>query len=90
MRDDISYIAERQSKANNKYMKHYNSSEESKLVFYLDKNNLYGWVLSLYLTYGRFNWLSYKEIDKCDVNSIGKISVIGYILEVDLAYPDND
>ena len=42
MRGSISYIAKRHYKANNKYMKCYDSSEESKYITYLDANNLYG------------------------------------------------
>ena len=42
MRDVISYIAKRQSKANNKYTENYDSSEESEFIMYLDANNLYG------------------------------------------------
>ena len=36
MRGGISYIAKVHSKANNKYMKSYDSSEESKFIMYLD------------------------------------------------------
>ena len=39
MRGGTSYISKRYSKANNKYMKCYDSSEESKFIMYLDKNN---------------------------------------------------
>ena len=42
MRGGISYISKRYSKANDKYMKCYDSSEESKFIMYLDANNLYG------------------------------------------------
>ena len=45
MRDGISYIAKRHSKANNKYMKCYDSSKESKYITYLDVNILYGWAM---------------------------------------------
>ena len=41
-----------------------------------------------YLPYGGFKWLSKEEIDKFDLNSIDENSSIGYILEVDLEYPD--
>ena len=41
-------------------------------------NNLYGWAMSEYLSYGRFKWLM----------SINDKSSIGYFLEVDLGYPD--
>ena len=47
---------------------------------------MYGWEISGYLPYGRFKWL--KNVDGSDVASIGKKSQIGYILEVDLEYPD--
>ena len=49
-------------------------------------NNSYGWAMSVYLPYGRFKWL--KNVDGFDVNSISEKSPIGYILEVDLQYPD--
>ena len=40
-----------------------------------------------YLPYGRFKWLTKKEIGEFDLNSIGENSSIGYVLEVDLEYP---
>ena len=46
IRGGISYIAKRYSKANNKYMIDYDSSEESKFIIYLEANNLYGWEMS--------------------------------------------
>ena len=49
-------------------------------------NNLYDWAMSSYLPHGRFIWL--KNVDNFDVNSIGEERSIGYILEVDLKYPD--
>ena len=84
----IYYIAKRFSGPNNKYMKCYDSSKESKFIMYLDANNLYGWAMSQYLTYSRFKWLNQREIDEFDVNSIGENSPVGYILEVDLKHPD--
>ena len=49
--------------------------------------------MSQYLPYHEFIWLNKKEIDKFDVNStqcnsIEENSSNGYILEVDLKYPD--
>ena len=67
-------------------MKDYNSTKPSKYILYLDMNNLYGWAMSGYLPYGGFKWL--KNVDGFDVNSISEKSPIGYILEVDLEYPD--
>ena len=67
-------------------MKDYDPKKPSKFITYLDMNNLYGWAMSGYLPYGGFKWL--KNVDGFDVNSINKKSPIGYILEVDLEYPD--
>ena len=54
LRGGISYIAKRYAKANNKYMKDYDSEKPSKYINYLDMNNLYGWARSDYLPYGGF------------------------------------
>ena len=52
----------------------------------LDGNNLYGWGISRYLPHGEFKWV--KNVDSFDLNSISKNSLYGYILKVDLEYPD--
>ena len=86
LREGIHYIAKRYAKANNKYMKNYDPKDPSKFITYLDMNNLYGWAMSGYLLYGGFKWL--KNVDRSDVNSVSEKSPKGYILEVDLEYPD--
>ena len=88
MRGGISYISKRYSKANDKYMKCHDSSEESKFIMYLDANNLYGWAMNQYLPYSEFEWLNKKEISRFCLNSISENIFVGYILEVDLEYPD--
>ena len=40
------------------------------------------------LPYSGFKWLNRGEIDNFDVSSISENSSDGYILEVDLEYPD--
>ena len=67
-------------------MKNCDPTKSSTFIPYLDMSNLYGWAMSGYLPYGGFKWL--KNVDGFDVNSINKKSPIGYILEVDLEYPD--
>ena len=52
---------------------------------YWDANNLYGWGMNQ--PYGRFDWVSKKELNKVDLDSISGNSSIGYLLEVDLEYP---
>ena len=59
-RGGISYISNRYSKANNKYLKSYEPKEESK---YLDANNLYGYAMSKFLLTSGFNWIHPKEFD---------------------------
>ena len=82
----ISYIAKRYAKANNKYMNDYDPKKQSTFISYLDMNNLYGWAMSEYLSYEGFKWL--KNVDEFDVMSINEKGPIGYLLEVDLKYPD--
>ena len=66
--------------------KKYDPTKESKHIINLDGNNLYGWGMSRHLLYGEFKWV--KNVDNFDINSINKNSLWGYILEVDLKYPD--
>ena len=87
MRGGISYIPKRFSKANNKSMKSYDNNMPSKYITYLDAR-MQGWVMTQYLPYSKFKLLNQKQIDKFDVNPIAKNSLIGYILEIDLEYPD--
>ena len=86
LRGGISYICKRFSKANNKYMKNYHPTKESKFIIYIDENNLYDLGMSQCLPYCEFRCL--KHIDEFYVNSISGNSLIGYILEVDLKCPD--
>ena len=86
LRGGISYIAKRYSKSNNKYIKNYSPKKPSKSITYLDMNNLYDWAMSSYLPYGVFKQL--KNVDGFDVNSVREKSSIGFILEVDLEYPE--
>ena len=67
-------------------MKDYDPTKPSKFIEYLDMNNLYGWAMSGYLPYGGFKQL--KNVDNFDVNSVSEDSPKGYILEVELEYPD--
>ena len=86
LKGGISYIAKRYSKANNKYMKNYDPTKPSKFISYQDMNNLYCWGKNGYLPYGGFMWL--KNVDNFYVDSISEKSLIGYLLEVDLEYPE--
>ena len=67
-------------------MNYYDPEKLSTFITNLDKNNLYGWTMSEYLPYEKFEWL--ENIDEFDVRSIYEKSDTGYFLEVDLEYPD--
>ena len=72
-------------------MPSYGYSNPRKYISYLDASNLYGWAMSQYLRYSRFKSLNQKAIDKSClilINSIEENSSIGYILEIDLQYPN--
>ena len=86
LRGGISYIAKRYAKANNKYMNDYDPKKPSTFISYLDMNNLYGWAMSEYLLYERFKWL--QNVDEFDMMSISEKNPIGYLLKVELKYPD--
>ena len=68
-------------------MNDYDPEKPSAFITYLDKNNLYGCVMSIYLPYGEFRWV--KNVDVFDVMSISEKSDTGYSLEADLDYPDD-
>ena len=53
---------------------------------YWDANNLYGWAMIQDLRYGCFKFLSQKEINNFDLDSVSENGPIGYILEVDSKY----
>ena len=66
-------------------MNDYDPKKQSTFISYLDIDNLYGWAMSEYLPYERFEWL--KNTDEFDVKSISEKSRIRYFLEVDIEYP---
>ena len=67
--------------------KRYSEASKNKHILYLDMNNLYGHAMSQYLPYATFKWV--KNIDKIKqkLMQIKKDSSTGYILEIDLEYP---
>ena len=68
-------------------MKIYDPTKEGKYIMYLDANNLYGWAMHRYLPYSDLKLV--KNVDNFDVNWNSENGPYGYILEVDLKYPDN-
>ena len=83
-RGGVSGISNRYSKANNKYLKSYQSKQESKHIIYLDANNLYVYAMSKFLPTSGFIWIDPKEFH---LNKYTNNSSKGCVLEVDLEYP---
>ena len=80
-----SYIANRYSKPNNKYVCGYDKDKERSYLMYLDANNLYCWAMSQPLPTGGFKWLKEDKWEDILKNKDG----IAYINECDLEYPKN-
>jgi hypothetical protein len=89
LRGGISTISNRYAKANNCYLPDYDPSQPNVFISYLDANNLYGWAMSEALPTHGFCWLNDAERENLDVHQIADDASEGYILEVDLEYPDH-
>ena len=77
MRSGVSYINKRYSKAS-----------KNVNILYLDMNNLYGSAMSQYLPISDFKWVKVINEIEQKLMRIKKDSSTGYILEVDLEYPE--
>ena len=96
LRGGISMVSKRYAKANNRYLESYDPGKESSYIFYLDANNLYGWAMSQYLPIGEYRWA--REGDEMEnvpleqftrnLMNVSPTAEKGFILEVDLEYPE--
>ena len=84
-RGGVSMISTWYSKANNKYMKNFDPTEESTFILYLDANSLYAWAMSQPLPLNNFKWMTENELSNWRQFSDHEDK--GCILEVDLEYP---
>jgi len=69
---------------NTRHLKVENKSED---IFYIDANNLYGFAQMSLLPYSNFKWLKEKTYQSVDWSKVKTEGDKGYILEVDLEYP---
>jgi len=88
VRGGVSQCSLRYAKANNSYTPDYNPNLPTSYLQYYDVNNLYGWAMQQHLPYGDFKLVNPNAMPK-DFWRVDDDSSIGYILEVDLAYPQN-
>ena len=56
IRGGIATAVHKCAKANNKYMKNYDSTKQSTYLMYVDANNLYGYTMSKKLLVDNFKW----------------------------------
>ena len=74
------------AKANYPQCPDYDSTKPNSWVMYLDSNNLYGWAMMQLLPVGGFQWVN-AELD--EVLTTPDDAAEGYIVEVDLEYPEH-
>lgn len=89
IRGGLCMCSHRYAKANHKYMPEYDASQSDCFLVYLDCNNLYGFSMCQYLPYSNFRFLSENELANFHVENVEDNAEWGFILEVDLLYPDN-
>ena len=89
IRGGITHSVHRYAAANNPYMKEYDSNKPTNYLQYLDANNLYGWAMSQPLPAGGFRWINCDNWDpKRLVEMFANEKNYGYLLEVDVKYPE--
>ena len=80
----------RYAKANNKYMKDYNSNKELSYLKYWDVNNSYGWAMSQKLPVNDLKKIEEASAFNEDfIKNYNDESDGGYFVEVDAQYPEN-
>lgn len=91
MRGGISQCSNRYSEANNQYMDtDYDVSKPNKYLIYFDVNNLYGWAMAQSLPISDYKWITNHGFDTTQkLLNIPDDAEYGYMLEVDLDYPQH-
>ena len=89
MRGGISMVSKRHAKANNPLVDGYDPEKPSSHILYLDANNLYGWAMSQPLSTGAFRWEEACEQLAKNFADHPADDPEGFILEVDLEYPED-
>ena len=88
IRGGLSVIGHRHASANNKYLEDFDAAKQSSFIIYLDVNNLYGTAMRDELPCGEFEWVDEEELAILDVMKVEDSADVGYVLEVDLEYPE--
>lgn len=86
IRGGICSVSHRYIEANNQHMDKYDPNKESVYINYQDCTNLYGCAMTKYLPYGGFEWIS---PDNFTFDNLTGEDDFGYILDVDIHYPEH-
>ena len=92
IRAEICNAVHRSAKATNKYMSDYDENTEPSYNNYWDVNKLYRWVClrhSQKLPTYNFEWVEdISQFNEVFIKNYDEKSKVGYILEVDVHYPE--
>ena len=86
LRGGISMVSKRFAKANNPMVEGSGPDKPTTYILYLDANNLYGWAMSQALPTGGFEWTDPPSTQELIDHPSDADK--GYILEVNLEYPE--
>lgn len=86
LRGGISIISKHFAKANNPQCTDYDSSKPNNWIMYLDANNQYGWAMMQMLPVGGFQWVDISIHQLLATPDDGND---GYVVEVDIEYPES-
>ncbi|XP_025414873.1 uncharacterized protein LOC112686684 isoform X2 [Sipha flava] len=84
IRGGLTQASKRYAKVNNKKIPDFNQTNPKLWLVYQDYNNLYGWAMSRYMSYGGFKWVE-STLD--GLETLTYTSEIDRIFEVDISYP---
>lgn len=89
LRGGVSMISKKFARANNPQVPGFDPTQKTTWLMYFDKNNLYGESMSQPLPERDFAWLTPEQLQSLDVKNVPDNAETGYILEVDLDYPEH-
>ena len=75
------------ARENNKDVPNFDPSKPTSYIIYLDSNNLYGRSMCQYLPHGDFEWVDASTLNEDIILAISDTAEEGYVLEMDLEYP---
>lgn len=89
IRGGLAQCSLRHARANNKYVPNFDDSKLSSFLIYLDCNNLYGYAMRQKMPISNFEFLPKNELENFNLLAIPDDGEYGYILHVDLSYPEH-